>query len=572
MKRLLFCLVPWMVLAASVEARQVKTADVLYTFHDAVPQRGYRLGDECFVPVDGLTNFGWDAVVRGDAADIKAEGQRFTMPTRVFNGQLTIPLRKAIDRLGATSSWQSPRDVLEVYSVVSMIRARDGKVHLEAQVSVKPTATIQTNPNRVVLDLAGARLMSGTEQDLDDGVKVTQLKPNTVRIVIETPGAPSIPRGASDAKKKLDIDFNPPGGFPKRPRIDTQPKTVNPADQNQTTVDPGAYQPDEPQNDPNQANPDQGNSNISPTYDPNNEGDASQSALPLSLDIEGPSATLLRIAITSVPIGQIQFRKPDASTLEVSLPGVQMSLPEDFHLNTESILSSVTRSYDGGTVLVLQLARPMGAEVWVDGDGIKIQLLRPNVGNGKLAGKVVVVDPGHGGHDRGAHAGDVNEKDLNLKMGRLIASELAAQGATVVMTRKSDVFITLDNRSDMANRNGADFFISSHINSTGGSGNRSGTITFFHAKNATSRLLAECIHQEICKVNNLPSIGVWSDQRIYRSGFSVLRQTKMPGVLLELGFINNARDRARLVQPDFQTAVAAAVVRGLRIYLGDVKN
>jgi N-acetylmuramoyl-L-alanine amidase len=194
------------------------------------------------------------------------------------------------------------------------------------------------------------------------------------------------------------------------------------------------------------------------------------------------------------------------------------------------------------------------------------------VGNGKLAGKLIVVDPGHGGKDRGANSNGVFEKDLNLKIGRLVAEELAKAGATVIMTRKTDVFISLNERALIAERNKADLFVSCHINSTGGSGSQSGGITFHHLGRPVSRLLAECIQDELAKIGGIPDRGVWSDGKIYRSGFAVLRQTTMPGVLLELGFINHSRDRARLVQEDFQRGVAAAVVRGIKVFLGDAKK
>ena len=155
---------------------------------------------------------------------------------------------------------------------------------------------------------------------------------------------------------------------------------------------------------------------------------------------------------------------------------------------------------------------------------------------------------------------------------KLIAERLMAEGATVIMTRSTDVFISLNKRAQIANSSGADFFISSHINSTGGAATQSGTITFHHKGNALGKQLATCIQNEIAKVNKLPNKGVWSDGKIYQNGFAVLRQTTMPGVLLELGFINHPKDRARMVTEEFQQSVAAAVVRGMKVFLGDAKK
>ncbi|HWD38100.1 MAG TPA: N-acetylmuramoyl-L-alanine amidase, partial [Fimbriimonas sp.] len=267
---------------------------------------------------------------------------------------------------------------------------------------------------------------------------------------------------------------------------------------------------------------------------------------------------------------QATINKPDPDTIRITLPGVATLALTDTPI--VSGVDSVTSQTIGmNTVITVELSRAMGAEVTSSATGVSLRLLKPNVGNGKLAGKVIVVDPGHGGHDRGTHVGLVNEKDLNLSIGTKLAAKLAEAGATVILTRRTDVFIPLMTRSAISNQNHADLFISCHINSTGGEPNQSGTITFHHEGNNVGKLLAECIQDEIAKVNRLPNMGVWSDGRIYETGFSVLRHTHAPAVLIEMGFLNCAKDRARMMTEDFQDAVTTAVVKGLRIYLGDSK-
>jgi N-acetylmuramoyl-L-alanine amidase len=526
-----------MVLTAAAHAVQTRVADVIYTYRDAVPQRGFRLGDECFVPVEGLSSFGWSVSERGDLVDIKAEGNRLTLPSRYFGGQQCVPLRRALDQIGAGSSWLTTTDTLEVYAPLRELRVRNNRLSANSAVAIKPSVALLTNPTRVIVDLAGARITRRTDQAVDGNVRVSQWKPNTVRLVLELDrGLPEMPRTAIEPSNDVEIDLSPTRQEPPRIRISNEDEPLSPQDVQ----------------------------DINSTLPPRS------GQLPLTVDLEGPTATLLSIRLPGVT--SPQFRKPDPSVLEVTLSKVQMSLPSDFQLATEAVTSVSTRLSGEDTVVVFQLARPMGAEVWADPTGVQIQLLRPNVGNGRLAGKVVVVDPGHGGHDGGAKSGGVREKDLNLIMGKLISAELAAQGATVIMTRKTDVFLSLSARAAIANKNKADFFISTHINSTGGAAKTSGTITFHHKGQKTSRLLAECIQREIAKVNQIPNLGVWSDGRIYQSGFAVLRATKMPGVLLELGFINHPRDRARMITADFQHSVAAAVVKGLRVFLGDAET
>jgi N-acetylmuramoyl-L-alanine amidase len=279
--------------------------------------------------------------------------------------------------------------------------------------------------------------------------------------------------------------------------------------------------------------------------------------------------TILRIQLGRTGV-RAEIRKPDPATLEVLLPDVWMRLPEGSKVESTAVSAAASRVEARGALLILSLARPMGGQVWTEGESVRIRLLKPKVGDGKLAGKILVVDPGHGGHDPGAREGGESEKTIALAVSLLVADFLQEEGATVVLTRKTDTFISLTGRAEIARQNNADFFISVHINSTAKTNSATGAISFYHGPNELGKLLAECIHAEIVKVEGIPSMGVWSDRRIYETGFSVLRNTRnIPGVLLELGFINHSRDRKRLVQPSYHRAAAKAIVQGIKVYLGD---
>jgi N-acetylmuramoyl-L-alanine amidase len=139
------------------------------------------------------------------------------------------------------------------------------------------------------------------------------------------------------------------------------------------------------------------------------------------------------------------------------------------------------------------------------------------------------------------------------------------------MTRKTDIFIPLLERNAIADNNQSDFFIAIHINSNKLANSLSGGIAFHHKGDETGKLLAECVQGQISQVSKLPSLGAWSDGKIYQSGFSVLRNASQPAILLELGFINNTKDRTRLKQTSFQDDVADAIVRGVQDYLGNGK-
>lgn len=536
MKRTLFALVPWMALATAAHG-QVRMADVLYTHFDDVPARAFRVGDECFVPVDDVSRWGWDATVDRETltVNIKAEGQDLRVPMRVFNGRQTLPLRVAVNRLGGKSDWTVGSDTLQVFSELKEIQSGQGRLKISSALSFRPRATVLTNPSRVVVDLAGVRISPSTIKTLGTETRVQQYKPNVTRVIIESDVLPDLERIAREPVRMLEVDLR-------------------------EGARPAVTPPDGPTQEPTGTEP-------TPTDPP-------LDSLPLQIQQETSSRLSLRIPLGERITSAAEVRSPDETTLEVTLPGVYLDLAEDFTLDSPSISGVRTERTDIGTVLWITLNRPMGAEVVTQGGTVLISILKPNLGggNGSLAGKVIVVDPGHGGRDGGAKSGTVREKDLNLKIGKLIAEALTAEGATVIMTRKTDVFIPLNTRADIANRSQADFFISTHINSTGGAATQSGTITFHHKGNEVSKVLAGCIQRELALVNQLPNKGVWSDGKIYQNGFAVLRQTTMPGVLLELGFINHPRDRARMVTDEFQRSVAAAVVRGMKGFLGDAKK
>ncbi|RYG34229.1 hypothetical protein EON81_16090 [bacterium] len=527
MMRRLLCLAPWMALAAAASA-QVRSADVVYTHREGIATRGLRLGDELFLPLSTLSEIGWSATPRNGEALLEAEGTRTSITLRNVGGKDCIPLRRALEKLGATSVWEDRSDVLKVLTPLTKIVAKDGTVQIESPLGFRTEVSTLISPLRVVFDFKGATLDPSIGQDVDGTAKISQYRPDTVRLVMDVLVLPKLASGRLDPARSFHFDL------PRRPREADKPQIQPPV------------------------NPER----VPPVVQP--------TPIDVTLDLEGPAATLLRVELPTSLTGEPKISRTAPDVVEVFLPGVLGTLADGSRPKTDAVANVAVRNDADGTTITLYLSTPMGSEVWANGNTVSIQLLKPGL-EGKLAGKVIVVDPGHGGHDGGAKSNNAREKDLTLSIGKLIAAELAAQGATVIMSRKTDVFISLDARANLANRNNADLFLSVHINSTGGSGTQSGGITFFHRQDSVRKLLADCIQREIAKVSGLPSLGTWSDNRIYKSGFAVLRQTKMPGVLLELGFINHPRDRARMLTADFQQKIAKAVVRGVRVYLGDVE-
>ena len=169
----------------------------------------------------------------------------------------------------------------------------------------------------------------------------------------------------------------------------------------------------------------------------------------------------------------------------------------------------------------------------------------------------IVVDPGHGGSDPGAIGPTgLKEKDVVLKVGLKVRDLLKNYGYTVVMTKTTDKYVSLQERCDIANNSDADFFISIHNNSFSDS-SANGTETYSFFPNDLGGQLAKSIQTKL-----VSTLGRYN--RGHKTAdFYVLRNTKMPAALAELAFISNPKEESLLRTDEFQTKAAKAIVDGI---------
>jgi len=203
-----------------------------------------------------------------------------------------------------------------------------------------------------------------------------------------------------------------------------------------------------------------------------------------------------------------------------------------------------------------------------------------SAGVGPLAGRVVAVDPGHGGKDPGASANGLDEKQVTIGVGLDLRQLLLDAGATVVMTRTSDVTVGapddphdgLQVRSDMANQNRADLFVSIHANAAPDPGH-SGVTTYFGQACgyvssalrspiliARSYRLASHVESQVAQATGEVNDGVDS------ADYWVLGNTTMPSILVETGFVTDPAEAARLATPSYRHKIARAVLAGIVDY------
>ena len=193
-----------------------------------------------------------------------------------------------------------------------------------------------------------------------------------------------------------------------------------------------------------------------------------------------------------------------------------------------------------------------------------------------LKGFKICLDPGHGGQ---GHVPDykrgptgVREAEVNLQVAFHLREMLQAVGATVIMTRVDDSYVSLSMRSQIANENGADFFISLHHNGIDNP-KVNYTSTWYHGDADDSRQsldLARYIQQGVSDALQLPTspaAGLYSDKLITASGFGVLRLTECPAVLCEASFLSNPEEEARLQEDDYLRKEASGYFLGIARYI-----
>lgn len=173
---------------------------------------------------------------------------------------------------------------------------------------------------------------------------------------------------------------------------------------------------------------------------------------------------------------------------------------------------------------------------------------------------LVMVDPGHGGKDVGATGiGGLSETDIVLPISEHVAEFLREEGVQVKLTRTQDRFVSLEGRTEKANRADADLFVSIHANSINMSRpDVNGLETFYYS---TGEELAQTIHKTI-----LRSVDI-KDRKLQRAQFYVLRNTSMPAVLVEVGFLTGREDAQKLKKPAFRRRMAEAIARGVLKYV-----
>ena len=282
----------------------------------------------------------------------------------------------------------------------------------------------------------------------------------------------------------------------------------------------------------------------------------------------------------------------DALVIEFSNVTLTKTVPATLNVD-DKFLDTVSLNTLGSTVTAtLYLARGVDYKVSSTGGELRVTFTKATSTKKKYT---IVVDAGHGGKDSGATGNGYREKDIALDVVKYLAAELKSD-YNVIMTRDTDVFIPLGTRADIGNDANADLFISVHLNSASSSSGN-GTEVFYYSKKESSYAaevakfensvdskygvtepVSDFILNDIFyRANQQKSAAIATDvldkiigdiglrrRGVFGANFAVLRGSKSPSILVEIGFISNSGDMSFYGNDYYKRVVAKSIAEGVR--------
>lgn len=284
--------------------------------------------------------------------------------------------------------------------------------------------------------------------------------------------------------------------------------------------------------------------------------------------------------------GVVSFSPGSEGSYNISVDqasnSVNLVVPKDLKLGSKRIeindnliqyidIGSQTQNGSRVTTASIKMQDSIESEVIpsVNTKLIKIRFKRKITSLSQLT---IVVDAGHGGKDPGARASDgTNEKDLNLDVALRLEKLLKSLGFNTIMTRRDDTFLELGERTEIANKNYADFFMSIHFNAFNQTTKGIETLYYPNTTNEdytiNNRSIAQIFHNEVVGALDMPSRGITARPNLY-----VLNKTKMPAILAELGFITNPQELALAKTELYREKAARALAVSIVKYFRDIQG
>jgi N-acetylmuramoyl-L-alanine amidase len=533
---------------------------------------------QVMAPVDAVALMGakYRPNTDGTVTVTAASGQEVTTPYTPVDGRYCVPFQKVALALGGMTDWQPTTATLTVRARLQMVRQNFNQLSIYTSYPVYYTVRRIGSPERLYVDLYGLDLATAPANIPVSGGAVTQIRsgqinPQTVRITVDLKGAVpfQVLSGMDTDQVKVALSdavspgqtaqvYSPPPLIvsPPQPRLPQNAGPVTITSVDYKVVSPALTQVD-----------------VTTTGPAKYRTEALDNPNRLAFDLAGAvldhgvktAQSVDNSIIKTIRVGRLL-------TPQTKFGRVVLDLSRMVGFSVDS------RSADDGgpgmTYVLNVITTDPSAPIANVPPVSPVAPYMPSVPtNASLAGKIVVIDPGHGGRDTGGAAGlspDFYEKNITLAIGLRLRDVLTQNGATVIMTRTDDSFPALESRPALANQHHADYFISIHADDSAiGRNSLAGTTVYFHAQNSLCRLMAADIGRRVSETSGIAYNGVKSDTIRFRTGFAVLRDSYMPAVLVETGYMNNDRDLAKLRDDGAQQRIAVGITAGLRDFIAD---
>jgi len=541
-------------------------------------------GREAYLPLEVLEHAAARATLnrREDAAVVtSASGDTAEIAVARFGGRPHLPLSELRGVLRADAIVRD--GVCEIRARLVRAEIAEGRLHLASTfpVPVRVQARVEEERTTVTVEVAGAALAPGARtgaagdrrvaafaaSDCEEGVRIVAALPPGMGLAAPTDAAERVrslaltgtPRPVTARAEPMPA----PQGAPASPE---PPGSAERAAQSPESPDPQPVQRGGP-TDPPATGP----------------AAASQPAKPpagavritgVTIEKSDPTRAQIRVATSGrVSVSTALLREPTRLAIDVANAALETDArewPVDHPFLTA--VRAEQGSRPGTTRLIIALAKMIGYRVLKPtAEGFVVNFTTPRGSGRSMQDLIVVVDPGHGGAANGCQAVEngrrIYEKNLTLAVAQRVRALLQEAGVNVIMTRTGDDDVGLRERPALAGDNNADLFVSIHVDDCPRPNTASGSTAYYHMDDASSRALAQSIIHRIARVSGLPCRGARSDRVLYTTGLAVLRHSPVPATLIEMGYINNVRDRRKLVSAQFQQVMAQAIVDGIRGYV-----
>lgn len=531
---------------------------------------------QVMAPADAVQLLGAKFIPGGDhtVQITAANGHQFSSPYTLVGGRYCVPFQKVATALGGTADWQPTTATLTVRAKLEMVRQDYNELTIYTSYPIYYSVKRIDGPERLYVDLFGLDLATTPANIPNTGGSVThirsgQINYQTVRITIDLKKGMPFRVMSGIQTNQVKVALNESGGPNSAPPfVESPPPVVNP---------PVARLPSNPAQviitgvNCKVISPALTQVSIFTTGPAKYRTEALDNPNRLAFDLAG--AVLDRGVKTAQSVDNPvvkAIRVGKLLTPQTAFGRVVLDLSKMVGFSVDS------QPKDGGMLYLINVATggqavapiaPIATIIPSDGG------IAPAPVTASLAGKLIVIDPGHGGRDTGARdefrTGQVYEKDITLSIGRRVREVLTQNGATVLMTRNDDTLPSVMARPAFANDHHADYFVSIHCDSSGAQNTHAGTTVYFHAQNGLCRQMAADIGRRVSQTSGIPYDGVKSDTIRFGTGFGVLRGSYMPAVLIETGYMNNDDDLAKLRDDATQQKIAEGIVAGIRDFIAD---